>query len=236
MVKLKPQRTVSRTKKVVLIVVAMCAGLIGATLAVPKLMSPDADDAWPTEATAAAPTGRTPEASAPVTAPEPTAEVDDVVDEDLVLPDPIVPTTTDGDLSVELSVEATTHAFGAPVKSRVSLINHDDEAFHVPAEGEPQPHMEVVVVDAEGNEVRRIAEEGDGAMPTHTVRIDPGHRRHFSVDVVAEGEDPLPLGQYAVHVEFDSSPVWRRLGLRTWQATNGRLRSPAVLIEVVAAE
>lgn len=231
MVKLTPKKTVSRRKKLVLVAVTMGAGLIAATVAVPRLMQP-AEDEFPPAATVVPSKPAKPQAAEPVGATPDDAETAEPTPEI----HPVVATVPDGDLSVALALDSDTFEHGTPVTAHMTLVNHDDEAFHLPAPTEPQAHVELVVVDATGNEVRRVAEQTDEPLPRRTLRIDPGHRTHMDLHVVAEGEEPLPPGRYAVHVEVTASPHWHRTGLRTWDAPNGRLRSPAVLLDVVAPE
>jgi hypothetical protein len=155
-------------------------------------------------------------------------------DVDVVDPNIIV-TSEDGDLAVDLALDDTNYASGEPVRGVVQVTNHMLGDVHVPAAGEPNAALTIVVLDHDGMEMRRVTETGAEPLPRKTVLLKSGTRVELPVTILARGEDPLPAGTFSAHVEFDADPVWKRLGLPVWTAPNGIVRSYPIFFTVAAA-
>jgi hypothetical protein len=116
----------------------------------------------------------------------------------------------------------------------VRFVNTSLRAFELPAAGEPHPTLALVVLDAEGNEVRRVVESGPDPYPRRTASIPSAGAFELPVAVVSSGDRPLPPGAYTVYAEIRRDPTWARLGIPMWTAPNGPVRSSQVDLRVSA--
>jgi len=147
----------------------------------------------------------------------------------------VIATSEDGDLAVDLALDDANYASGEPVRGVVHVTNHMLGDVHVPAAGEPNAALTIVVLDQDGMEMRRVTETGAEPLPRKTLLLKTGSRVDLPVTILARGEDPLPAGTFSAHVEFDADPVWKRLGLPVWTAPNGIVRSYPIFFTVAAA-
>jgi len=205
-----------------LMVIACVLPVIFAAVAMPMFIGGSDEPEPAPDATQLAAAGAT------ATAVDPVKEL---IDEPEVDPDAIV-ASLDGDLAVALVLEAASLKAGQPLTAAVEYANHSMDDLHLPAAGEPNGTLAVVVLDAEGMEVRRIVEKGQDPLPGRTMVVATATRRTVPVTILARGEAPLAPGKYSAHVEFHADPHWKRLGLRTWSAPKGTIRSFPVFFEV----
>jgi hypothetical protein len=225
-----------------LVVVGIVVPLAAAVFAVPRLMSADNDDVL------VAPQG--PAAVVAATRPRGSAdgsarEVEDALAH--VAPQPVaeprsapaaapvatpVEVTEDGDLVLVVELPWRSFAAGSRVHATVRVRNHSLHDVHLPAAGEAHPTLALVVVDAEGREVRRVVESGSDELPTQTVLVRSGGTAELPLAIVADGEGGLEPGEYTAYAEMDADPRWRRLGLPVWTAPNGVLCSRTVHFSV----
>ena len=141
-----------------------------------------------------------------------------------------------GDLAVELAFRWPEVETGERIQAKVRYTNHGKNAVYVPAAGEPNQLLAIVIEDGESNEVRRVTEAGDGeTLPRRLLRVDSGTTVDVPVMLVDEGEKPLPPGSYVVRVEMKADPRLARLGMPTWSAPNGPVASAAVPLVVKPA-
>ncbi|MCG3135854.1 MAG: hypothetical protein HMLKMBBP_03626 [Planctomycetes bacterium] len=143
-----------------------------------------------------------------------------------------VTTSEGGDLSIELRTRHADVPSGAAFTGKIRIANHGTTPVHLPAEGEPRPTLAIVIVDSEGAEVRRVVESGANPFPRRTHAVAPGAVWTLPVTIVAAGDDPLPPGRYSIHAELRADPMWKRLGLPTWTAPKGALRSELVWMTI----
>jgi hypothetical protein len=216
------KRQITRGQKVAL-AIACTVPLLLTVVAIPAFMSGDA-------AQSAHPTSK------PAVAKMPTApiEVTEALPEDEPETSLAIVTSADGDLSIALSLSAKQFGAGEPIVARVRVTNHGLTGLHLPAAGEPNATLAVILLDHEGMEVRRVIERGSDPLPLRTVRIDSGASVGLPVSVIAQGEEPLPSGTYSAQVEFDADPAWKRLGLPVWTAPQGTIRSYPVFFTISA--
>ncbi len=144
----------------------------------------------------------------------------------------LVETVAGGDLAIRLELPRTTALTGMAVRGEVRVANSGEETVHIPAAGEAQPTLTIIVLDSEGAEVRRVVESGLDTLPRNTTALEGGHVTRLPVALVETEDDPLPPGEYSAHVEFDAHPHWKRLGLNVWTAPSGALRSDRVRFTV----
>jgi hypothetical protein len=137
----------------------------------------------------------------------------------------VFPVTPDGDLVLQVSFRWPAFAHGALVPASVRFGNTGPADFHLPAAAEPHPTLAVVVLDADGREVRRIVESSVDPYPRRTIRMRPGAALDIPLKVVDVEDEPLPPGEYTVYAEFRPDPAWTRLGLPFWKAPHGPVRS-----------
>lgn len=141
-----------------------------------------------------------------------------------------------GDLEVALAFRWPEFEAGDRVLAKVRYTNHGKSAVFVPAGGEPNQTLSIAIEDGEGNEVRRIVEAGDGeALPRRLVRVESGTTVDVPVTLVDENEKPLPPGTYAARVELKADPRLARLGMPTWSAPHGPVRSDPVPLVIKPA-
>jgi hypothetical protein len=157
---------------------------------------------------------------------------DEYKDEDDEEPLELVETVAGGDLAIRLELPRTTALTGMAVRGEVRVANSGEETVHIPAAGEAQPTLTIIVLDSEGAEVRRVVESGVDTLPRNTTALEGGHVTRLPVALVETEDDPLPPGEYSAHVEFDAHPHWKRLGLNVWTAPSGALRSDRVRFTV----
>jgi hypothetical protein len=148
---------------------------------------------------------------------------------------PTVETSQDGDLGASLKFRWSQFESGDRILAKVKFSNHSLAAMHIPASGEPNTGLAVVVEDADGKEVRRIVEAGkEQQLPRRLIKLMPGFETENSVVLVAEDEKPLAPGTYNVYVEMRADPILQRLGLSVWKAPKGPVRSEPVPLVVTA--
>lgn len=141
-----------------------------------------------------------------------------------------------GDLRLALGMRRTSYPAGAIVRARLTLLNHSLDTVHVPAPGEPQPTLRIVILDAAGETVRTIVEDADDPMPRRTCRLASGGQIEWDVDVVAAGEAPLEPGTYRLAAVYDASPAWQRTGLDMWTAPGGSVRADQFSFEITSTD
>ncbi len=205
-----------------LMVVACVLPVIFAVVAMPALMSTD-------EEPVLMPGGIQPAATN--TDPADLVATEDLVDEPEVDPNAIE-TAMDGDLAIAIHLDVPQLKAGQPLTAEIEYTNHSMDDLHLPAAGEPSGTRAVVVLDSEGMEVRRIVEKGQDPLLARTMLVATGTRASVPVTILAHGEEALAAGKYSAHVEFSADPLWRRLGVRTWTAPKGTIRSFPVFFDV----
>lgn len=145
-----------------------------------------------------------------------------------------VKTSADGDLVVELALRWPSAVSGTSVPATVRLVNTSLKAFQLPSAGEPHPTLAVVVLDREGNEVRRVVESGPDPYPRRTTLVASGASMELPTLVVGATDAALAPGEYTVHAELRADPVWARLGLPMWKAPYGPARSLQMPLSITA--
>lgn len=234
-----PQTPKKQVPRIVKILVGVgVLGVVGA-FAVPALFG-NANDAAPDvdPAALAAAAQRDPEAAAaaaqaPDTSGE--AEVEDFTAKPAA-PTETVPFSADGDLGIEVAVRFTEVPAGTSIPATVRFLNRSNHEIHIPAAGEAHPTLALVLIDAEGREVRRVVETGADPLPRRTRLLVPGAVVSLPQTLVGRNDEPLPPGRYALHAEFRADPAWARLGLPVWTAPNGSLRSDLVKLTITAKD
>lgn len=216
------QRKITRGQKVAL-GIACTVPLLLTVVAIPAFMSNDpAADSRPVSKPAIA------------TVPVAPVQTPDTAVEDEPEAGPTIEVTEDGDLAVSLALPAKAYGAGEPIVATVTVTNHGTKSLHLPAAGEPDATLAIILLDDEGMEVRRVIERSSDPLPLRTVRVDSGVAVDLPVTVVAQGEEPLAAGTYSAQVEFDADPAWKRLGLPVWTAPHGTIRSYPVFFTVAA--
>jgi hypothetical protein len=148
---------------------------------------------------------------------------------------PTVEATKDGDLGASLKFRWSEYETGDRIQAKVKFANRSMSPVHVPASGEPNPGLALVVEDADGNEVRRIVEAAkEQQLPRRLVKLMPGFETEVTVVLVAEDEKPLPPGTYSVYPELRADPMLHRLGLPVWKAPKGPVRGEPVPLVITA--
>ncbi len=214
-----------RTKKVI----ACALPLIAVAIAIPRFMGGGSEGDEAVAPAVASPAARA-AAADPVDAYRP-LELKETPKRVVQEPPPAttVPVAKDGDLTVSLAFRWKSFETGERVTARIALQNHSPHMVHVPAPGEPDAGLAIVVRDSEGREVRRVVEAArDQPLPRRTLRLVSGGEVAIPVTVVAEDETPLPPGEYTAYVEFRPDPVLQRLGLPVWTAPNGPIHSDPI--------
>jgi hypothetical protein len=140
--------------------------------------------------------------------------------------------SADGDLGLEVSVRFPEVPSGALIPATVRFLNRSPREIHIPAAGEAHPTLALVLIDAEGREVRRVVETGTDPLPRRTRLLAPGAVVAMPQTLVSRNDEPLPPGRYALHAEFRADPAWARLGLPVWTAPRGSLRSELVTLTI----
>lgn len=232
-----PKRQVPRVVKIVVGVGVL--GVVGA-FAVPAFLGDANQDAVPEidPAALAAAAQRDPEAAAaaaqaPDTSGE--AEIEDYTAKPTA-PTETVPFSADGDLGIEVTVRFTEVPTGTSIPATVRFLNRSNREIHIPAAGEAHPTLALVLIDAEGREVRRVVETGADPLPRRTRLLVPGAVVSLPQTLVGRNDEPLPPGRYALHAEFRADPAWARLGLPVWTAPNGSLRSDLIKLTITAKD
>jgi hypothetical protein len=215
--------------------IAGAAGVIVvAAVAVPRLLvSPDEEPAAPPApdtAAQAAPDPTPTTASAPASAP---AQSPPAVPASPAAAD-VIEVSDGGDLGIEMKYRWSSSEVGERILAKVRVVNRSRRAVHLPAPGEPNQGLALVVLDGEGREVRRVVETSREVLPRTTIRLDPGTAIEWPVTVVADGEAPLVPAEYSTYAEFRSDPALARLGLPVWEAPKGPIRSDRVPLVVTA--
>ncbi len=214
-----------------LIALAIAVPAIVGAFAVPSMMGADDE---PVEAL-----------QRPAEALPPVVETDVAIDAELQpepVPEPETPADdgiapfAGGDLVLGVSMRWDKFPEGSAIRAHVTLRNLSLETVHVPAPGEPQPTLTLVVVDTEDREVRRIVEETADALPRHTVALLPGATVRFPLDIIAPGETGLLPGSYRVAASYDTHASWHRTGLPVWTAPAGSVRSDLFSFDVTPAK
>ncbi len=212
-------------------------GVVGA-FAVPAFLgtgSEVAPDVDPAALQAAA--QRDPEAAAAAAqAPDTSGEA--VIDElaPKAAPAETVAFSADGDLGIEVTVRFTEVPAGTPIPATVRFLNRSNREIHIPAAGEAHPTLALVLIDADGREVRRVVETGADPLPRRTRLLVPGAVYSLPQTLVGRNDEPLVPGRYALHAEFRADPAWARLGLPVWTAPNGSLRSDLIKLTITAKD
>ena len=98
----------------------------------------------------------------------------------------------------------------APIQARIHVRNLTLAPFHIPAAGEPQPTLTVVVSTEDGEEVRRVVEGASGGLTRRTALLESGERILLPLHIVAPGEEALPPGTYTAFAEYRTDPSWIR--------------------------
>ena len=225
-----PFRSASRRRvlgktRLVLIGVAVVVTGIGLTLAVPKFLGSKDTSAERPATQVAAP--RVAPAEAPQPAPQPVAPARTA---------PQIPTSAEGDLVLEVKLRWQRVAAGSSLPATVRVGNASLQPFQVPAPGEPHPTLALVVLDAEGHEVRRVVEFGPDPYPRRTSLVAPGAAVDLQALVLSSDDAPLPPGEYTVYAEMKRDPAWARLGMPMWKAPKGSVRSLQEPVTIVARE
>lgn len=219
------RRGAAGAAKLALVGVVVVVTGVGLTLAVPKFLSArsPAADPPPVRATPPAPVDPPPPAHvdpAPAAAPQ----------------TKLIPTSADGDLVLDVKLRWQRVVTGSNLPATVRVGNGSTSPFQVPAAGEPHPTLALVVLDAEGHEVRRVVESGPDPYPRRTALVKPGESVELQALVLSSDDDPLPPGEYTVYAEMRRDPAWTRLGLPMWTAPKGAARSLQEPLTVVAPE
>jgi hypothetical protein len=190
-----------------LIAVAIGIPLIGAAIAVPAFMGSEPEPvAKPQAATASA---------VPVQADQ----VDEAEAEEAE--DNTLRPHAGGDLDVSVALRFQRYPAGSAIRAEVSLLNVSLDPVFLPAPSEPQPTLTVLVLDAEGQTVRRVVEETPDATPRRMRRLDSGETTTFRIDVITLDEEALPPGTYQLEASYESAKGWSRTGLPIWTAPQG---------------
>lgn len=146
---------------------------------------------------------------------------------------PTVPTSPDGDLAVALKFRWTEFEAGDRILAKVKFSNHSERNLYVPAAGEANPGLAIVIEDAEGNEVRRVVESAKyDQLPRRLARVAAGAEVSVPVTLIDENETPLEPGTYSAHVEMKADPRMVRLGVNVWTAPKGTVMSEPVELVV----
>ena len=213
------------------IAIAGAALLACLVFAVPRMFS--APSAEPVVARVAAkPAGPRPD---PASSPKAVSAAAAAAAKAASAPKPVVVEEA-GDLAVSLTFRWPEFESGDRVLAKVRYTNHSKSAVYVPAPGEPNQTLAIVIEDGEANEVRRVVEAGDGeALPRRLLRVDSGTAVDVPVTLVDEGEKPLAPGTYSVRVEMKPDPRLARLGMATWSAPHGPVSSSAVELVIKPA-
>jgi len=208
------------------IAVAVAVPLLGAAIAVPSLLGSDAGS--DTSANTSGP----PPANPQVDPAKP--EVVDVAEQ---APEDTGPAPhSGGDLDLSVGLRFDRYPAGSLIRAEVELVNMSLDAFFLPAPSEPQPTLTIVVLDEEGQTVRRVVEDTGDATPRRMRRLDSGESAKFRIDVVARDEEALEPGIYHLVASYESNPAWNRSGLPIWTAPLGTRHSDRVTLEVTATE
>jgi hypothetical protein len=146
-----------------------------------------------------------------------------------------IATSPDGDLALSMKLRWTEFETGDRVLAKVKFSNHSERSVFVPAAGEPNPGLAIVIEDAEGNEVRRVVESAKGdQFPRRLTRVAAGAEVSIPVTLIDENETTLEPGTYAAHVEMKADPRLVRLGVPVWMAPKGTVLSEPVPLVVKA--
>lgn len=152
-----------------------------------------------------------------------------------VAPKPVLDTSADGDVDASIKLRFASVETGERVQATVKLGNRSQTDFYLPAPGEPNHGLAVIVQDAEGAEVRHVVETATGgALPRRVAKLGAGFEIELPILVVGENETPLPPGTYTAYVELRPDPRLPRLGLPLWTAPKGPVRSDTVTLVVTA--
>lgn len=231
-----PKRPVSGLVKALLAVGVV--GVVGA-FAVPAFLGTGSDaslsDVDPAALAAAAkpdPEAAAAAAQAPDTSGE--AEIDEPVVK--APPSETVSFSDGGDLGIEVTVRFAEVPTGTSIPATVRFLNRSNREIHIPAAGEAHPTLALVLIDADGREVRRVVETGADPLPRRTRLLAPGAVYSLPQTLVGRNDDPLAPGRYALHAEFRADPAWARLGLPVWAAPNGSLRSDLIKLTITAKD
>jgi len=207
------------------LVAVVAVPLVGVAIAVPALVGSDAGPE-------PGPTSQAPE-------PPPAVVEDDGPSGQDVAPSP--DTTgrqphADGDLDISIGVRFERYPQGARIRANVEVVNMSLEPFYLPAPAEPQPTLTVLVLDEEGQTVRRVVEATDDTTPRRMRRLASGESSRFRIDVVTREEEALPPGTYHLVASYGSDDGWLRSGLPIWTAPKGVRHSDSVSLEVTPAQ
>lgn len=214
------RRTSGLSRVAVVATISLVVVGIGVAIALPRFMSADSEE---TELPPVA-------ASAPVAArAEPAAAKPAEA-----APAPVIATSAEGDLVLELKLRWSEVVSGSTLPAAVRCVNTGLKPFELPAPGEPHPTLALVVLDAEGHEVRRVVETGPDAYPRRTATVQSGSAMELPVRVLAGDDAALEPGTYTVYAEMRMDPAWSRLGIPLWTAPNGPVRSAQETLTITA--
>lgn len=226
----------SRTKALIV----TCVAVIGLSLAIPQILPsappveiiPRTAGAYLTPAPAASPA---PNAAPTNTSRPPAPKKKGIGFEGPEKPpvNAVIETSPDGDLSLAMKFRWSEFEVGDRVLAKVKFSNHSEHTIYVPAAGEANPGLAIVVEDAEGNEVRRVVESAkNDQLPRRLARIPAGTEVSIPVTLIDENETPLEPGTYSAHVEMKADPRLVRLGVAVWTAPKGTVLSEPVPLVV----
>jgi hypothetical protein len=151
-------------------------------------------------------------------------------------PTPVLETSPDGDVEATIKFRFAEVASGERVQATITLGNRSQRDVYLPAAGEPNHGLAVVVQDAEGAEVRNVVETAKGGqLPRRMTKLAAGCEIELPILVVADDETPLPPGTYTAYVELRPDARLPRLGLPLWTAPKGAVHSDTARLVVTAA-
>jgi hypothetical protein len=214
------------------LVIALVVAVVAAAVAVPKLVSSFADSDSP--ALAAPPKPAAAVESGEDASPEKPAEKpNEEAPAPPQAPKPTVETSETGEIEPVVKLRWSQFESGDRILATVKFANRSKKDVFLPASGEPNPGLAMVVVSSEGDEVRRVVESGKGdQLPRRLVKLASGFEIEIPLVVVAEDETPLPPGTYSIFAELRPDPRFVRLGLPVWKAAHGSVRSAKVPLVV----
>ena len=216
------KRPISKPKAIIVSAVA----LICLVFAVPRVKVLFIDYDAPPPASMAA--QFKPTAGGPVQRERPATTLPVVQDSRPPVKSLVVPPPT-GDISAALELRWNEFEVGERVLAKVRITNRLSTVIYLPAGGEPNRGLAVVIEDAEGNEIRRVVETTKAnQLPRRMAKLAPGADVKLPIVVIAEEDAPLAPGTYSAFAELTADPSLARLGLPIWTAPKGPVRTESV--------
>jgi hypothetical protein len=206
------------------IAVAVVVPLVVIAMAVPSFLGGSTEPAGTSDLAPPQPT---------VAQVEP-AQTDGVADQ---APEDLGPVPHDGgDIELSVGLRFDRYPAGSVIRAEVELVNMSLSPVFLPGPSEPQPTLTIVVLDEEGQTVRRVVEDSGDATPRRMRLLKSGASTRFRIDVVTRDEDPLTPGTYHLVASYASNPAWNRTGLPVWSAPLGIRHSDRVALEVTPSQ